>query len=197
MSGAAVADTRDHKIGDVGLELATPRLTLERWREIGAKIGTFATAINWAMGDWLLAGVELGIPKSELYELASEITGRSFDTLSQCLRVAEAFPRIDRVRGVNWTLHREALRVSPSRRVPLLEEGKAAGWSREQLVVRINRIQGAESKAKTLARAASDPPKRVRKHTGWRPNGSGAWRHEAGIAPLEQRRRRRRVRTDK
>lgn len=114
-------------------------LTDGEFRALGQRIGALTNGLQWVIGDWLVYGEAAG-QFGERYELAHEVTGKSYESLSQAFRVSEAFPIEQRVQGMSWTSHREALRLSPARRVQVLEQAHREGWNRMRLVGHITAV---------------------------------------------------------
>jgi hypothetical protein len=120
---------RGYRLDGQGLTF-TRDLTLEQWSAVGRRLVKLHDATPWAIGDWLVYGRGT---YGETYERAAELSGRSFESLSQYLRVAVAFPVRARVEGVSWSQHRESLRVPLGERGALLQRSKQGDWTKRQL----------------------------------------------------------------
>jgi hypothetical protein len=104
----------------------TRDVTVNEWRDCGREIRNRAVAAQWQLGDWLLEGgrqrdrralrvqdVEGRWFQHSVYEEAARVTGYSESHLSNCARVAEAFPRDQRVLTLTFSHHREVLKLPP------------------------------------------------------------------------------------
>lgn len=103
---------------------------------LGIRIARMANATAWAIGDWLLAGTGRG-PEGHSYDRAHELTGRSYDSLSQYLRLSAAFSHDER-ELVPWSLYREAMRLPVKERLGALALAQRNGWNRNGLIDFIN-----------------------------------------------------------
>lgn len=165
---AAHADeiARGWRLTSTGLEILRA-LTADEWRRCGARLLALTNSTAWAVGDWLVYGEGRG-DYGATYDQMAEITGKSFESLSQYARVARAYPRGQRNHEVPWTHHRMALRLLPIDRQPALQLSAKNGWTVRELSGYIDTRQGM-----TLADWSEDPDARPlaeqRKIARWRP----------------------------
>jgi hypothetical protein len=162
MPESLLAPDRGYRLDGQGLTF-TRDLTLEQWTAVGRRLVKLHDATPWAIGDWLVYGRgEYG----ETYERAAELSGRSFESLSQYLRVAVAFPVASRIGGVSWSQHRESLRVPVGERAALLQQSKRGEWTKRQL------LQYISSAVDRVTLSAIASPERAtvsqRKTSRWR-----------------------------
>ena len=94
---------------------------------------TLTTASLWALGDLLYYG-ERRTDWGEAYTQALDLSGRSEWTLSQAVRISKAYPPKERVEGVSWSHHRDALHLKdPQERQEMLETAAEQSLSREEM----------------------------------------------------------------
>jgi len=119
-----------------GIVFSDEPLSLEEYCLAVSRCTQIANACQWGLGDLIIFG-EDHAEWGERYSQALEATGKSYDTLRQCVRTARAYPMTDRLPTVSFSHHREALAVPPEERRAVLEDAAAAGISsaalREQL----------------------------------------------------------------
>lgn len=165
---AAIAPT--YKFGPQGLVLAQAITSNGDYEAIGRRIGQIGQSLKWALGDWLVYGRDHGF-KAAHYDLAQEITGMSFDVLSQTQRVAAAFPSDFRVPGLSWTHHRAALPLPTGERLAVLHRAAHEHWTAAMLNAFVVDRHAATERG--LAVAALPSPAREAPHLrtrllGWR-----------------------------
>lgn len=142
---AAIPVEPGYKVIADGL-IITRSLSLEEWQALGARLVEVANRTTWAIGDWLVYGSGRG-DFGESYLHAQQITGRSYDTLSQASRVSVAFPLGARGYAVPWSHFREVLRLTPQDRDMALRAAEQNHWTRDALADFINsRGNGKQSK---------------------------------------------------
>lgn len=83
--------------------IAPAELTKEEWQEFGLKIGQVNGALNWIIGDWLLASDKWG----EMYEEAMELTGKSYETLKKYKYISSQFELGRRLPNLSWSHYQE------------------------------------------------------------------------------------------
>lgn len=111
-------------------------LTDAEYESLGKRLAAHATATMWAIGDWLVAGTGRG-PEGNAYGLAHQLTGRSYESLSQYSRVSASYAHDERGR-VPWSLYREALRLPTAERLRTLALAQQNNWNRTGLIDFIN-----------------------------------------------------------
>jgi hypothetical protein len=114
-----------------------------RWYEIGREIRARVEGSVWALGDWLIEGgrEDRRWTGGSEYEMASQLTGYSKAHLSNAFRVAAAFPQGTRRPTLSWSVHKESLRVNPDDRGELLTKAAHNGWSADDMVLHINKLE--------------------------------------------------------
>jgi hypothetical protein len=163
-AGTAEAGYRLTNVGVVFLR----ELSDVEYESLGRRIASHATATAWAIGDWLVAGSGRG-PHGSAFTLAHQVTGRSYESLSQYARASAAFAHDDRDPRVPWSLYRELLRLPKADRVPTVRLIVANGWNRTGLVDYINlRIETPDRTTVAGAHESGLPTKRARgRPLGW------------------------------
>ncbi|MGE0444517.1 MAG: hypothetical protein AB7P99_04760 [Vicinamibacterales bacterium] len=168
VTAGALVPSKGYIIGQVALEILRP-LTRDEWEAIGRRLRAVASATQWAIGDWLVFGQGCG-EYGQTYQRAAEITGRSWETLSQYARVSRAYARDCRRPDVSWTIHREALRLLEADRPAALALAASKGWTRERFAGHVDKLQ-----RRALGKYSKDPdhaPARLRQRVArWRTNG--------------------------
>jgi len=106
-------------------------LTLENYIAAVERCELLGNAAVWALGDLLYYGEQASW--GEKYTQAMALTGRSYWSLTQCMRVAKAYPMEDRVTGASWSHHRVALSMPHEDRNALLEDAVTNSVSAEDL----------------------------------------------------------------
>lgn len=124
---------RGYKLETTSLTI-TKDLSLDQWQALGRRLVKLHEAAAWAIGDWLIYGRG---KYGETYERAAELTGRSYESLSQYLRVAVAFPPAKRM-DCPWSQHRETLRLNPESRKAVLQRAIESQWTKRQLAAHIS-----------------------------------------------------------
>lgn len=123
-----------------GLEFSR-ELSRDEWITIGQRLAVYVNGTQWAIGDWLVYGAGMGRHGSK-YDDAASITGLGLEYLSQMARLSSEYGLKDRIRGVSWTHHREALRVSDGTlRRQMLAAAAKNRWSRQRLADEIDDLQ--------------------------------------------------------
>jgi hypothetical protein len=145
MPAVATVVDKGYKVLECGLSISRA-LSSEEWRRLGQHLAQVHARTLWALGDWLNAGKqEDGAPD---YAYAAEVTGRSFESLSQLARVARAFPLERRTHGMPWSFYREALRLPDGERAHALNVAQYNAWSRDELADYI-KSQGCDALERT------------------------------------------------
>ena len=107
-------------------------LTLENYIAAVERCELLGNAAVWAIGDLLYYGEQANW--GEKYTQAMALTGRSYWSLTQCMRVAKAYPLDERVEGASWSHHRVALSMPDhEQRTALLEDAVTNNVSAEDL----------------------------------------------------------------
>ena len=75
---------------------AVDKVQLERWKKRGKDLIESKSGNQWAIGDWILAGVQ-SFGTTEAYDKAEEATRLTRATLQQFKLTAESFPNSTRV----------------------------------------------------------------------------------------------------
>ncbi len=127
----AIAD-RGYKLVAQGL-IITRDLTVAEWEALGRHLAEVTNRTSWALGDWLIAGKSGADERGADYGYAKVITGRSYESLSQMVRVARAFPIEQRSAPLPWSFYREVLRLDVGERAHALRVAAANRWTRDDL----------------------------------------------------------------
>mgnify|MGYP003152705946 CR=1 FL=1 len=110
--------------GDVSLDEYVA--AVERCQGLG-------NACAWALGDLLYYGSHRG-DWGETYTQALALTQKSYWSLTQCVRVAKAYPTESRLEEVSWSPHREALAIPDmDQRMDVLAAAATTGQSAQDL----------------------------------------------------------------
>ena len=86
-----------------------------------------------------------------MYTQALDETDLSYSTLAHRVRVSRAYPPEDRVEGLSWSHHREALAIKePTERLEALASAKLTGISALGLREEIVSARGPKEKKATI-----------------------------------------------
>lgn len=106
-------------------------ITYERYEALGALLGEMHQVVQWACGDWLIAGEALF---SEQESQASEIMNLSEESRKQYAWVAKKIPIEKRRRELSWGHHRAVASMKDEReRDELLDQAVANRWTTREL----------------------------------------------------------------
>lgn len=144
------------------------KLSRSEYAAIGVRLGSVYDGTRWAIGDWMLIGKLDPSLQTEFSE-AAKITGLSFDSLSQSLRVSMAYEKDERVAGASWTHHRACLPLSITTRKRVLSRAVRHSWTATQTFSFVAEHRDAITCANTDTLPAPErEPKHRRKRDGWR-----------------------------
>ena len=102
-------------------------ITIDNYLEAVSRCQQLSNATLWTLGDLLIYGEEQ--PWGEMYSQALDLTGKSIHTLHAAARVSRSYPMEDRLEGVSWSHHREALVLPTEERRAALENAVTSGVS--------------------------------------------------------------------
>ena len=113
-------------------------IDITEYVEAVSNITKLTNACSFALGD-LIAYGEDHPDWGEMYTQALDETDLSYSTLAHRVRVSRAYPPEDRVEGLSWSHHREALAIKDqTERLDALASAKLTGISalglREEIV---------------------------------------------------------------
>jgi len=91
-------------------------------------------ALNFVVGDWLVYGEERGWSDDSTYYDVAKAFSRSYEWVSQCVRVARQFPRRLRKPGLAWSVYRELLAAPESQRRGLLDRAADQDWTKDETI---------------------------------------------------------------
>jgi hypothetical protein len=169
-SAACVEADRGYRFTPSGL-VVTRELTRQEYERVGQRLGEIAQATQWTVGDWLVYGQGLGFAGAK-YARAQELTGMTYDVLSQAARVSSAYDIDERIGGVSWTHHRAALSLPTGERLTVLRRVAAEKWTAVMLLAFARERQRAITVGLPLAQMPSPTREapHVRLVSKWRPN---------------------------
>ena len=136
------------------------RLPFETWREIGTKLGTYANASAWWLGDWLLFG---RTKYGRRYKDAIAATGLDYQTLRNYAVVARRFHASRRRADVSFQHHAEVCAMTDAEQDRWLELAAAGGWSRNELRRRIRAGRAPDATPRVVRVAVAGE-----RHAVWR-----------------------------
>jgi hypothetical protein len=105
-------------------------MSFEDWCEAGAKLGRFAEAVQWWIGDWLNYGA---VTYGEKYSQALAATGYEYGSLRNMASVAGEFDLSRRRDNLSWSHHAEVAGLGPAEQEAVLDQAEREGWTRQQL----------------------------------------------------------------
>jgi hypothetical protein len=107
-----------------------PLLPFETWMELGAKLGTYANATGWCLGDWLTFG---RMKYGRRYKEAIAATGLDYQTLRNYAVVARRFEPARRRDDLTFQHHAEVCALRDELQDEWLDRAAAGRWSRNEL----------------------------------------------------------------
>lgn len=167
-AAAFASEHRRYRFTPNALVIDDARLPQADYERIGHRFAQIVTGVRWGVGDWILYGEGQGYYD---YTRAQELTGLSYDSLSQSRRVAAAFPPAARVGHLSWSHHRAALALPIGERQAVLERARVSGWTAVMLlefVAERRRVAAAGVPVAHVAAPSREPHRR--KLIGWRQN---------------------------
>jgi hypothetical protein len=141
-------------------------LTNAEFEAAGRRLGQIANCTTWTVGDWLVYGQAQQLEGAK-YSRAQELTGMTYDVLSQACRVSTAFSLDERVTGLSWTHHRAALALPTGERLLVLRRALAEKWTATMVHAFVAERQRAMAVGLPLASIPS--PTREARHVKGRP----------------------------
>ena len=105
-------------------------MTLDRWKQIGSKLGTHADAACWWLGDWLGFG---RMNYGRRYKEGVALTGLEYKTLRNYAVVARAFESSRRRRELSFQHHAEVCALPRGEQDLWLDLAVRRGWSKAEL----------------------------------------------------------------
>ena len=106
------------------------RLSFERWRALGRRIGSISNASIWWLGDWALYGVG---SYGKKYEQAIAVTGLDYQTLRNYAWVAGRFELSRRRDKLSFGHHAELAALPEHEQDEWLDQAERGRWSRNEL----------------------------------------------------------------
>jgi len=113
----------------VGLLLPV-NITDSEYEALGFALGEAQRSIQFAIGDYILAGEHLF--GQEAYQL-QESLGISVEQRRQYVRVSERIPIGRRRVELTWSHHREVAAMDPADQDAWLEDAVTNGWNKQEL----------------------------------------------------------------
>jgi hypothetical protein len=107
-----------------------PLMPIETWKLVGARIGGYAEATTWWLGDWLLFG---RIKYGRRYKDGIALTGLDYQTLRNYAVVARRFDPSRRRDNLSFQHHAEVCALSDELQDLWLDLAGANGWSKSEL----------------------------------------------------------------
>jgi hypothetical protein len=141
------------------LKMSVP-FDIERWREHGLKLKNLGASLQWAIGDWLIAGEpyftrQSGDPQ-RVYAEAASLTGYPPSALYNLVWLAGRFPAhsLRREEQLSYGHHKQLARASFTDKdiITLRDQAIANAWTIEELVFHIERYIEDKERAR-LARS--------------------------------------------
>ena len=105
-------------------------LPFERWSELGARLGLYANATPWWLGDWLVFGK---MKYGRRYKQAIWATGLEYQTLRNYAVVARRYDVSRRRDNLTFQHHAELCALSDLEQDRWLDLSQANAWSRKEL----------------------------------------------------------------
>ena len=125
-------------------------IDITEYVEAVSNITKLTNACSFALGD-LIAYGEDHPDWGEMYTQALDETDLSYSTLAHRVRVSRAYPPEDRVEGLSWSHHREALAIKePTERLEAHASAKLTGISALGLREEIVSARGPKEKKATI-----------------------------------------------
>jgi hypothetical protein len=126
-----------------------PLLPFERWRTLGARVGTCASASGWWLGDWLAFG---HAKYGRRYKEAIAVTGLDYQTLRNYAVVSRRFEHHRRRDDVTFQHHAEVCALPDDEQDRWLDRAAADGWSRNELRQRMRAARPSDRRAACVLR---------------------------------------------
>jgi hypothetical protein len=128
-----------------------PLLGFEDWKGFGTRLGTYANASAWWLGDWLAFGRD---KYGRRYKEGVAATGLEYQTLRNYAVVARRFAPARRRPELTFQHHAEVTALPDAEQDAWLERAVAGRWSRNELRRRLRAAAGAPVAADEIFRVA-------------------------------------------
>ena len=143
MNDIIPASSRPYQITPTGL-LLSDAITFDEWAQCGQELWGLKQAVQWAVGDWLLAGER---KFGERYAQALDETRYSYGSLRNIAWVAGQFPREHRQGSLSWSHHMAVAGVDEPARFELLDRALDEGYTRDELRTEVKRLKASSDEA--------------------------------------------------
>ena len=107
-----------------------PLLPFESWKEFGGRLGLYANATSWWLGDWLAFGQ---MKYGRRYKEAVAATGLDYQTLRNYAVVARRFEPSRRRPDLTFQHHADLCALPDDEQDRWLDRAAAGGWSRNEM----------------------------------------------------------------
>jgi hypothetical protein len=128
-----------------------PLLPFEAWKELGGRLGLYANATSWWLGDWLAFGQ---MKYGRRYKEAIAATGLDYQTLRNYAVVARRFELSRRRDDLTFQHHAELCALHDEEQDRWLDRASAGHWSRNELRRRLRAADGQRAAADEILRLA-------------------------------------------
>jgi hypothetical protein len=128
-----------------------PLLPFETWKELGGRLGLYANATSWWLGDWLAFGQ---MKYGRRYKEAVAATGLDYQTLRNYAVVARRFEASRRRDDLTFQHHAELCALPDEEQDRWLDRAAAGNWSRNELRRRLRAAEGRNAAAAEIFRLA-------------------------------------------
>jgi hypothetical protein len=118
-----------------------PLLPFETWLELGSRLGVYANATSWWLGDWLAFGQ---MKYGRRYKEALAATGLDYQTLRNYAMVARRFEPSRRRDDLSFQHHAEVCALPDDDQDRWLRAAAAGRWSRNELRRRLRADEGRQ-----------------------------------------------------
>lgn len=116
-----------------------PLLPFETWKELGGRLGLYANATSWWLGDWLAFGQ---MKYGRRYKEAIAATGLDYQTLRNYAVVSRRFTLCRRRDDLTFQHHADLCALPDEDQDRWLDRASGGHWSRNELRRRLRAADG-------------------------------------------------------